>query len=66
MNLRESLLKPTPMLNFNHESIQTLIKKRKWKALEPYEAIGQIYLFVRDEIKSLRDLFPAPRGEIGK
>jgi hypothetical protein len=46
----EFLLK-TPMLNFNHESIQRLIAQRRWKDLSHYDAIGAIYTFVRDDIK---------------
>jgi len=43
-------LKETPMLDFNHTEIQSLINSRNWKALSEYDAIGEIYSFVRDEI----------------
>lgn len=46
----EFLLK-TPMLDFDHESIQRLIAQRRWKDLSHYDAIGAIYTFVRDDIK---------------
>ena len=38
------------MLDYNHFSIQNLIKKRGWKTLPAYEYIKEIYNFVRDEI----------------
>lgn len=41
----------TTMLDFNHPAIQQLITDRQWRMLTPYEAIGDIYAFVRDEIK---------------
>ncbi|MGF1728385.1 transglutaminase-like domain-containing protein [Photobacterium kasasachensis] len=40
----------TPMLDFNHPSIQGLVEQRKWKNLSQYDAIGAIYNYVRDEI----------------
>ena len=44
-------LKQTPLLDFNHKSIQQLIKKHQWQDLDDKHKIKQIYLFVRDEIK---------------
>lgn len=41
----------TPMLDYNNPNIQSLIANRKWRELTPFEAIGQIYLYVRDEVK---------------
>lgn len=38
------------MLDFNHPQIQTLIEQRKWRDLSQYNAIGEIYNYVRDEI----------------
>ncbi len=38
------------MLDFNHPQIQILIEQRKWRDLSPYDVIGAIYNFVRDEI----------------
>lgn len=41
---------PTPMLDFNHDSIQKLISINKWDELPDYEKIGAIYSYVRDNI----------------
>lgn len=38
------------MVDVNHSSIQQLVKQRNWQSLEPYQAIGEIYKFVRDDI----------------
>lgn len=60
----QTLLIPTAMLDFGHSSIQRLIEQRNWRTLNTYEAIGQIYLFVRDEIKfgyNEDDRLPASR-----
>lgn len=60
----QTLLTPTAMLDFEHSSIQRLIEQRNWRTLNTYEAIGQIYLFVRDEIKfgyNKDDCLPASR-----
>ena len=40
----------TPMLDYNHASLQALIAQRKWQKLTPYDAIAAIYTYVRDEI----------------
>jgi hypothetical protein len=40
----------TTMLNYNHETIQTLIDIKQWRKLSTYDAIGAIYTYVRDEI----------------
>ena len=40
----------TPMLDFNHRHIRTLIEQKKWLELSEYDAIGEIYNYVRDEI----------------
>ncbi len=48
--LPADFLKETTMLDFNHPQIKTLIEQRKWCDLSPYDAIGAIYSFVRDEI----------------
>lgn len=45
-----AFLLETPMLDFNHPRIQSLIEERKWRDLPSYDAIGAIYHFVRDEI----------------
>lgn len=44
-------LKQTPLLDFDHKSIQQLITNRKWQELNEKQKIQQIYLFVRDDIK---------------
>lgn len=41
----------TSMLDFNHPHIQSLIEQRQWRQLKPFDAIGEIYRFVRDEMK---------------
>jgi transglutaminase-like putative cysteine protease len=48
--LSKDFLLETPMLDFNHPQIQTLIEQRKWRDLPQYDAIGAIYNYVRDEI----------------
>lgn len=48
--LSKNLLKHTPMLDFNHPQIQSLIEQRHWRDLSQYDAIGEIYNYVRDEI----------------
>ncbi len=48
--MEKRYLEMTKMLNFNAESIQTLIKNRKWIELDEYNKIGAIYDFVRNEI----------------
>lgn len=58
------LLIATPMLDFNHPQVQTLITQRKWQQLSPHDAIGAIYYFVRDEIRfgyNADDRLPASR-----
>lgn len=39
------------MLDFNHPQIQSLIEQRKWRDLSQYDAIAEIYNYVRDEIR---------------
>lgn len=43
-------LSQTPMLDYDHPSLQALIKAKCWRELSPYDAIGAIYTFVRDDI----------------
>lgn len=43
-------LEKTKMLNYESESIQSLIKNRKWLELDDYNKIGAIYDFVRNDI----------------
>ncbi len=46
----EKYLMPTPMLDYRHPQIQKIVDERGWKKLPPFDAIGEIYTFVRDEI----------------
>ena len=46
----EEYLRETPMLDFSSINIQELISDRKWKDVDTYHRIKQIYNFVRDEI----------------
>lgn len=50
-NLSKEYLIETYILDFSHPSIQALVEQRNWRELPPYEAIGAIYNFVRDEIE---------------
>ena len=62
--LSKDCLLETPMLDFNHPQIQSLIQQRKWRKLPPYDAIGAIYNYVRDEIHfgyNADDRLPASR-----
>jgi hypothetical protein len=43
-------LKQTPLLDFDHKSIQQLIANHHWYELDDKQKIQQIYLFVRDDI----------------
>lgn len=45
------LLQATKMLNYNSSNIQKLIDQRKWRELDEFNKIKEIYNFVRDEIK---------------
>lgn len=56
------LLLETPLLNFGHATIQSLIATRGWRDLSEKNKILQIYNFVRDEIKfgyNIADEIPA-------
>jgi hypothetical protein len=43
-------LKKTRMLNYDCESIRTLVSERNWNQLDDYHKIGAVYDFVRNEI----------------
>jgi transglutaminase-like putative cysteine protease len=45
-----ALLATTPLLDWHHAHIQTLIDARDWRSLSPYDRIGAVYDFVRNEI----------------
>ena len=49
--LSKEYLQETPMLDFNHPQIQSLVEQRKWKTLSQYDVIGAVYNFVRDETR---------------
>ena len=60
----EQYLRETPMLDFSMPNIQKLINDRRWKSIEVYNRIKQIYNFVRDEILfgyNVDDTVPASR-----
>ncbi len=40
----------TPMLDFAHPSMRALIEQKGWQQLSKYDAIGEIYSYVRDDI----------------
>lgn len=46
----EQYLRETAMLNYSAGEIQELISDRRWKSVEEFSRIRQIYNFVRDEI----------------
>ncbi|WP_111977514.1 transglutaminase-like domain-containing protein [Algibacillus agarilyticus] len=48
--MNNNYLKKTNIINFEHSSIQALIKNRKWQQLNEYDKIGAAYQFVKDEI----------------
>ena len=43
-------LRSTRLLDFDHPSLDDLVRKRGWAALPPYQRIGGIYAFVQNEI----------------
>lgn len=43
-------IEETPLLDFSHPSLVDLVHVRGWASLAPYEAIGAIYDFVRNEV----------------
>lgn len=47
---QNTLLKPTPLLDFNHPSLNALITARGWRELPDAARVGAAYDFVRDEI----------------
>ena len=44
-------LEETPLLDATHPTLVELVHARGWKELEPFDAIGAIYDFVRNEIR---------------
>ncbi len=49
--MKRQLCQATPLLDFEHPSIQALIKHQGWRELPLYEQIGAVYHFVKDDIK---------------
>ena len=47
---KTGLLKKTKLLDYDDCLIQSLIYERGWRDLPEYDAIGAVYLFVKDEI----------------
>ncbi|WP_340676702.1 transglutaminase family protein [Paraglaciecola sp.] len=46
-----TLTQATPILNFGHAVIASLITSRGWASLSVYDRIGAVYGFVKDEIR---------------
>lgn len=46
----DPLLAPTALLDFDHPAIESLVRRRGWRALPAKERIGAVYDFVRNEI----------------
>jgi len=44
------LLKATLLLDIRHPAVEALVTERGWRALAPYDRIGAVYDFVRNEI----------------
>jgi transglutaminase-like putative cysteine protease len=44
------LLAATPLLDIHHPDIEALVSARGWRTLAPYDRIGAVYDFVRNEI----------------
>jgi hypothetical protein len=44
------LLAATPLLDIDHPAIEALVAGRGWRSLQPYDRIGAVYDFVRNEI----------------
>ena len=50
MDAQPRLLLPTRLLDFTHPAIEGLVAQRGWRQLAPFERIGAVYDFVRNEI----------------
>ena len=48
--MTQTWLKQTPIADFDAPNVRALITSRGWRALAPYDRIGAVYQFVRDEI----------------
>lgn len=47
----DKYLEETPLLDYSHPTLVELVEVRGWKSFAPYDAIGAVYDFVRDEIR---------------
>ena len=47
---QSSYLIATPMLDFENPAIQALITQQQWRSLSPYDAIGAVHDYVRDQL----------------
>jgi transglutaminase-like putative cysteine protease len=45
-----SLLAATALLDFQHPTLEALVTQRGWRSLPPYDRIGAVYDFVRNEV----------------
>ncbi|MDZ7590845.1 MAG: transglutaminase family protein [Rubrivivax sp.] len=45
-----SMLAATPLLDLHHTDIEALVGRSGWRALRPYDRIGAVYDFVRNDI----------------
>jgi hypothetical protein len=45
-----SLLTATPLLDLHHPDVEALVARRGWRTLSPYDRIGAVYDFVRNEV----------------
>ena len=64
MDAQPRLLLPTRLLDFTHPAIESLVAQRGWRQLAPFERIGAVYDFVRNEIAfgyNAGDELPASR-----
>lgn len=44
-------LEETSLLDYSHQSIRNLIRRKAWMSLTEYERIGAVYTFVKDAIR---------------
>ena len=45
-----ALLTDTPLIDLHHPDLEALVARRGWRTLIPYDRIGAVYDFVRNEI----------------
>ncbi|MEN9627629.1 MAG: hypothetical protein RJA10_856 [Pseudomonadota bacterium] len=44
------LLAATPLLDIHHPDIESVVARQGWRTPSPYDRIGAVYDFVRNEI----------------